>query len=69
MNDILDLYCKRILDNIEKELIKQRILVIRKGIFARERDKEYLKKLEQLWYDKLIYFEKLIEEEMLFYHL
>lgn len=66
MNNILNLYCTWVLDVLEKELKKQRNLVMRRGIFACKCDKDYLVKLEKLWYEKSIYFGKLIDEEVKF---
>lgn len=66
MKNILNLYCYGVLEKIENELKRQRKLTMKKGVFSSKNDKKYLEELENLWYEKLICFENLIEEERLF---
>lgn len=68
MNDIIDMYTSGILVPIEDLMKKQRNLVLRKGIFASRADKRHLKELENLWFEKLIRFGEIFEEEVEFYN-
>lgn len=61
MNDILKSYSEHILKVIEKEMIKQRKIIYSKGFLCSKYRKKYLKKLEDLWFEKLLTFEKFID--------
>lgn len=66
MNDILILYIKHILEVIENEIKKQRKKIGKKWVFSSKTDRDHLKKLEDLLFEKLNVFGKMIEEEVEF---